>query len=64
MQMSEDRKNLPVTRQPGNDAGGSAARRRITSAELFGTMRELVIEHVGDEYRLRITSQGKLILTK
>ncbi|MGE3481147.1 MAG: hemin uptake protein HemP [Gammaproteobacteria bacterium] len=25
---------------------------------------ELIIEHAGAEYRLRITSKGKLILTK
>ncbi|MFZ2403705.1 MAG: hemin uptake protein HemP, partial [Methylobacter sp.] len=33
-------------------------------AELFGTTREVVIEHSGEEYRLRLTRQGKLILTK
>ncbi len=38
--------------------------RRITSDELFAGCRELVIEHSGEEYRLRITSKGKLILTK
>lgn len=42
----------------------SPARKRISSKDLFGSLRELVIEHVGEEYRLRITSQGKLILTK
>jgi hemin uptake protein HemP len=26
--------------------------------------RELIIEHAGEEYRLRITGKGKLILTK
>jgi hemin uptake protein HemP len=36
----------------------------ITSAELFGTLREIVILHAGEEYKLRITSNGKLILTK
>lgn len=36
----------------------------ITSAELFGDLREIVILHAGEEYRLRITSNGKLILTK
>jgi hemin uptake protein HemP len=36
----------------------------ITSAELFGNLREIVILHAGEEYRLRITSNGKLILTK
>lgn len=42
----------------------SSARKRINSRELFGPLRELVIEHAGEEYRLRITNQGKLILTK
>ncbi|VAW83693.1 hypothetical protein MNBD_GAMMA16-1198 [hydrothermal vent metagenome] len=37
---------------------------RITSAELLAGQRELVIEHGAEEYRLRITSKGKLILTK
>jgi hemin uptake protein HemP len=40
------------------------ARPRLNSAELFGRAREVVIEHAGAEYRLRLTSQGKLILTK
>ncbi|TRW90654.1 hemin uptake protein HemP [Candidatus Methylobacter oryzae] len=39
-------------------------RQRVQSAELFGTAREVVIEHAGEEYRLRLTRQGKLILTK
>jgi hemin uptake protein HemP len=37
---------------------------RLHSAELLGTAREVVIEHAGEEYRLRLTRQGKLILTK
>lgn len=41
-----------------------ALRQRLNSAELFGTGREVVIEHAGEEYRLRLTRQGKLILTK
>jgi hemin uptake protein HemP len=41
-----------------------ALRQRLHSAELFGTGREVVIEHAGEEYRLRLTRQGKLILTK
>ena len=38
--------------------------RRLSSAELLGGRRELEIEHGGQLYRLRLTSQGKLILTK
>lgn len=37
---------------------------RWTSTELLAGQRESVIEHNGEEYRLRLTGQGKLILTK
>ena len=37
---------------------------RICSADLFARTRVVVIEHKGDEYRLRLTGSGKLILTK
>ena len=40
------------------------SRPRVHSVELFGTAREVLIEHAGEEYRLRLTRQGKLILTK
>ena len=36
----------------------------LTSSELFGTRNEVLIAHGDALYRLRITSQGKLILTK
>jgi hemin uptake protein HemP len=36
----------------------------ITTDELMRGGRELTILHAGDQYRLRITSNGKLILTK
>jgi len=39
-------------------------RRRVSSSELFGAQNEILIEHNNDEYRLRITSNNKLILTK
>lgn len=37
---------------------------RWASAVLLSGMREVIIEHSGVEYHLRLTSQGKLILTK
>lgn len=37
--------------------------RRIRSDDLFSGARELVIEHDGRLYQLRITQNGKLILT-
>ena len=38
--------------------------RVIDSRDLFGERREIVIEHDGSLYRLKITRQGKLILNK
>ena len=38
--------------------------RTVSSAELFGGGRHIVIEHDGERYRLQCTSKGKLILTK
>jgi hemin uptake protein HemP len=38
--------------------------RRIASGELMAGQHEIIILHDGQEYRLRITSAGKLILTK
>ena len=37
--------------------------KRLTSEELMGKAREIVIVHNGREYRLRLTQNGKLILT-
>jgi hemin uptake protein HemP len=36
---------------------------RVTSVQLLGNKPELIIVHDGREYRLRITQNGKLILT-
>ena len=36
---------------------------RVPSEALLGLRRELVIVHNGREYRLRLTQNGKLILT-
>jgi len=38
--------------------------RRLHSQDLFKHHKEVVIEHAGQKYRLRITRQNKLILTK
>lgn len=39
-------------------------KRVVRSEDLFGAACEIVILHKGEEYRLRITRSGKLILTK
>lgn len=50
----------------GNAVSSSASSgpRIIRSADLFAGMKEVIIEHEHDQYRLRCTSKGKLILTK
>jgi hemin uptake protein HemP len=37
---------------------------RIDSRDLFSSEREIIISHGEEAYRLRLTSQNKLILTK
>jgi hemin uptake protein HemP len=56
--------NLAPVRAPDESAKRSVANKYTTSEMLFAGARELVIAHAGDEYRLRMTGQGKLILTK
>jgi hemin uptake protein HemP len=59
------RQDLP---QAGEAASAPAPTRdaclRWPSRQLFGPRREIEIEHGSAIYRLRITAQGKLILTK
>ena len=47
--------------EKSNTYGGSP---RLRSRDMFGDSSCLVIEHGREEYRLRITRLGKLILTK
>jgi hemin uptake protein HemP len=42
----------------------AAPLRRHASRDLVGPANVAIIEHAGEEYRLRVTSNGKLILTK
>ena len=48
-------------RQDGSETERLPA--RVTSEALLGRGQELVIVHKGREYRLRLTQNGKLILT-
>ncbi len=53
----------PVRAAQG-EATTAVPTRRWRSAELFGPAHEIEIEHGHAIYRLRLTSLGKLILTK
>lgn len=49
----------PVERSPAG-----TRLKRIKVSELLRGEREVILEHDGQDYRLRITANGKLILTK
>ena len=54
-------------RRPSLMKAGSmttSAVRRVSSLALLDGARELVIQHQGNEYHLRLTRNDKLILTK
>lgn len=59
--MTSDRQR-PPSAGPGGQRPGIT--RRLTSEQLFAGADLVVIEHQGADYQLRITRQGKLILTK
>jgi hemin uptake protein HemP len=52
-------------REPARSLERAPAKpRRVRIEDLLGGGRELIIEHRNEEYRLRMTSNSKLILTK
>jgi hemin uptake protein HemP len=53
-----------ATEITAGDRSISIRNSRIDSRELFASGREITIAHGDDIYRLRLTSQNKLILTK
>jgi hemin uptake protein HemP len=68
MNTSDDKNRRDNTGEP---ASTETARRtiellnnRVDSRALFTDTREIVIAHGGETYRLRLTAQNKLILTK
>lgn len=65
--MNEKQKPGPrhAARASSCKAGTRVAPRAVVSSrDLLAGRREIVILHGTVEYRLRVTSQGKLILTK
>jgi hemin uptake protein HemP len=50
--------------EPRKDADGGDAVPAVSSRDLLGAGRELVIVHGRDRYRLLLTKSNKLILTK
>lgn len=58
--MAQDRK---AKNQPLRGPSGIVLPARVTSKELLSGAMEIIIEHQGRDYRLRLTQNGKLILT-
>ena len=54
----------PDAGSPNRPSGHVASVPCLRSEELFGRTREILIEHGGAYYRLRLTHSNKLILTK
>lgn len=50
--------------KPSAPVAPDASTRRVSSQVLLKGGRELVIQHQGSEYHLRLTRNDKLILTK
>jgi hemin uptake protein HemP len=58
--------NIESPKQPQEPAAQTSwsQRRRIRTTDLMQGEREIILLHEGEEYVLRITKTGKLILTK
>jgi hemin uptake protein HemP len=64
---SKEQRARPDRNHPNIAPGGrniSIHDDRIDSRDLFIGTREIIIAHGGEAYRLRLTAQNKLILTK
>lgn len=55
--MYQDNAAKPVIQRPPPP-------RLVSASALLGNQREMLIEHGGERYRLSLTRNGKLILTK
>jgi hemin uptake protein HemP len=68
MNTSDDKNRRDNTGAPAStDASARTValnNNRVDSRALFADTREIVIAHGGETYRLRLTAQNKLILTK
>jgi hemin uptake protein HemP len=64
MKMSAEAEHVASSAETPNQERRNPGRKRVNSWDLFRGARDLIIVHNGEDYRLRITRLGKLILTK
>ncbi|MCS6975957.1 MAG: hemin uptake protein HemP [Gemmatales bacterium] len=62
--MTEKRHESPSASSPVPSSASAEPVPVMTSQQIFRGQREIVIEHAGVRYRLRITRRNKLILQK
>lgn len=62
--LSEKTSNPSETPEPNRESSAVTPPRTVSSDDLFQGGHELLIEHHGEVYRLRLTKTGKLILNK
>lgn len=62
--MKEDARELKRPSEPDDSVEREEPPLELDTRELLGKRREATIVHAGERYRLRVTSNNKLILTK
>ncbi|WET38939.1 hemin uptake protein HemP [Citrobacter enshiensis] len=59
-----DRTESPHSKEQSSVPPSNDTERRISSQTLLGQQGKVIIDHDGQEYLLRKTNAGKLLLTK
>ena len=62
--MERSSRESPLPARPATTTASGTDSRSVSSRELLGSEGRLDILHNGEVYRLRVTRQKKLILTK
>ncbi|MES9961732.1 MAG: hemin uptake protein HemP [Sedimenticola sp.] len=64
MVVTVEKRISPDNRTPGSTIDSGTETPLLNSRELFAQHNQVMIDHLGVRYVLRVTRQGKLILTK
>lgn len=64
MNHSKEEKSASGINAASGDRSVAVHENRIESRDLFVATKEILIQHGDETYRLRLTGQNKLILTK